>query len=110
MKSSDGGQTWSEKKMPFTLLKSGYYKFFDLNNGIYVSLPDSSLLRTTDAGDYWEKLSLPSTSLFGISYFLNKKIGYIIDDNKFIKTTDGGDSWTQTNNFPYTSIASIVFF
>jgi photosystem II stability/assembly factor-like uncharacterized protein len=63
--------------------------YFLNNNRGFITGTDGLILKTTDAGETWNKLAVPNPNdLFKISF--NDSMKGIITD---YKTTDGGDTW-----------------
>ncbi len=60
----------------------------------YVAGNNSTLFRTTDGGESWEKLSYPTPDwqIRGIN-FINNNTGFITREHGVYKTTDGGETW-----------------
>ena len=57
------------------------------------------ILRTTDGGAVWSKLSLnPGYRTYSV-FFLNENVGYVgaVGPSGVYKTTNGGDDWNQLN-------------
>jgi photosystem II stability/assembly factor-like uncharacterized protein len=68
--------------------------FLDSLNG-YVCGYGGMLLRTTDAGQHWNEMEVPTNELITGLYFLNKDVGWYLtySDHSLYKTTDAGVSW-----------------
>ncbi|MGD9564263.1 MAG: YCF48-related protein [Pyrinomonadaceae bacterium] len=104
----DGGETWHEaaffrpadfrNNTPVLLS----VRFADKRRGLAIgsvlnregNVIDSLVMRTTDGGDSWRRLIVPSKrELFHLD-FNGSSHGWIVGDNGLIlATTDGGDTW-----------------
>jgi Secretion system C-terminal sorting domain len=89
IKANHQGQTISLDSFPNdTLLDIRF-----LANNLGYVLATNKILKTTDAGNQWQSISLPFTAR--IFDFVNQNTGYIIDVNGVVwETADGGQSWT----------------
>ncbi|WP_149273764.1 WD40/YVTN/BNR-like repeat-containing protein [Pareuzebyella sediminis] len=102
IKSSDGGDTWSNKTRLFYDTYSSYpyfsakpLWFFDEKRGIFGNR------KTTDGGASWttiEHLSdfpnfQKNNSAIVSHFFVNDSLGYCNSQKKVLKTQDGGESW-----------------
>lgn len=96
-KTTDGGKTWVEvtdfgDNMPN---QCRYLSFLDENTG-WIAAP-KKLGSTSDGGQTWLTLSLPSDikDIIAID-LLDKNTGYLVDTNsKLYLTNDGGLTWTN---------------
>ncbi len=57
--------------------------------------PSRPLLKTTNGGQDWEDLILPSNYHNWSVFFLNSNLGWILNSEGLLKTTDGGSNWLQ---------------
>ncbi|MCF8432081.1 MAG: hypothetical protein K9G34_09045, partial [Melioribacteraceae bacterium] len=93
-KTTDGGYNWYTD---YKLLDSRIGDFYKLNNQIgwiiYSTVDSSVLMKTTDAGESWESLTLPH--IVSNIYFVNVQKGFLTGDTTFLKTTDGGTNWEE---------------
>lgn len=115
-KTTDGGLTWVSKAQNFStsipsaqlLSNSIYFKDpingFSLTNTVFYN--DVFLMKTSDGGDSWSRVSLPSSGFttsntYMSILFSDANTGYIIGGNvgnnkgAILKTTDGGSTWTS---------------
>ncbi len=106
LKTSDGGETWSEYIINVEMLGKGSFHFFNTNDLIYYS--DTLIQKTTDGGNIWENIAVPIKPFKKFSSIdLNT---YFISDNKqLFKTTDSGLNWSA-NDLPDSSFYSIIYF
>ena len=105
-KTTNGGTTWK-----FTAPGSpsgglygsyGYYMslydahFFNMNTGIACG-NYGSLIRTTNAGESWDTISVGSTPTLYDLHFINNNTGFVSGSTTqdVSKTTDGGLTWTD---------------
>jgi len=116
-KTTDGGQTWTTTIMDSVHLSQAFfldnqtgwvagatYKNGNVNDVITI------VLRTTNGGASWEKISNASVvSTYNNLFFTSKDIGWG-RGNPLIKTTDGGITWVETTNSLFTGTVNKVFF
>lgn len=104
LKSSDGGETWTDISYEDTRNFNGLY-FFDENTGL-VGGPFSTggggssemLAETTDGGDTWEVFSSFDFDDFNDMDFLDNQTGWAASINgKILYTLDAGDNWSSKN-------------
>ena len=76
------------------------YDSWVFNDSTVIIVGKSGLcLRTTDAGETWNKCSINSISNFRDIHFVNSNIGYLLNDHdKLFKTVDGGITWSEHAN------------
>lgn len=105
---SDGGTTWNEtlifrsadlKNQTPSFLS---IRFADKKRGLAIgsmlnakgNVIDSLVMRTTDGGETWQRMKVPSKSeLFHLD-FNGSSHGWIVgDEGLILATTDGGDTW-----------------
>ncbi|MBX2965428.1 MAG: hypothetical protein KF845_04720 [Cyclobacteriaceae bacterium] len=102
-KTQNGGETWDEIDIGY--LSYGDLIFFDENIGFLTANVSITLervvLKTTDGGIYWEKLSNVSLEHSTIRKIqIQEGIAYLVTNSgKMFKTPDIGNSW-QTINTP----------
>ena len=82
--------------------------FADASNGWVVGdavgvTGDGGILRTTDGGATWSKVSGITTDLYGVD-FIDASNGWAVGSGgAILRTTDGGATWSaQTSNTPAT--------
>lgn len=107
----DAGQSWQGFALPDTAdlvgARSTSLFFLDAQNGwISLRLPSSAnfslgrLYRTSDGGQTWERLSVPSGEAV---YFISKQVGWTISSSphdSLYHTQDGGNTWTNQTLAP----------
>ncbi|MBE2280017.1 MAG: hypothetical protein IAE91_06460, partial [Ignavibacteriaceae bacterium] len=103
-KTLDSGKTWGQQTTNFSSLLGSIF-FIDENNG-WASGWDGCLLRTTNGGLLWDRITIPgfTTSEFNRVVFYDAQRGYLAGrkrnvSNDFtgvvLKTNDGGLTWTE---------------
>lgn len=112
IKTTDTGHTWVtlNSGVNFYLTK---VQFTSTSNGYVVGGDEtgSFLLKTTNAGQSWEKINLNSKDAgypFGM-YFINNSTGFVVGQNLFKKTIDGGLTWTTVEGVKATNLYSVNF-
>lgn len=118
LRTTNGGNDWTEQFTDNLLGSYNKIYFTDLNNGWIVG-DNGKVLNTTDGGANWNYITNSGINANERSksvFFLDANTGWISskDDqgHAFIKqTTDGGASWTTHGTFTgYGSIYSIYFY
>lgn len=115
LKTTDKGLSWSVLNV-----QAGVYldhlEAVDNNNVIAISTDDdvtrvslyssNRLLKTTDGGTSWQRITLPQKGLLTYAYFLDARVGWLsMHDDKyryFYKTINGGQQWTRQNDLDAT--------
>ncbi len=88
-------QNWVEQ-ISNTTNKLRHVQFIDANNGWVVG-EAGTILKTTDGGTNWIKITVPSANnelLIGC-YFVSSQVGWIGGDFGIAKTVDGGLTWAK---------------
>ncbi|MEO1417823.1 MAG: YCF48-related protein [Bacteroidota bacterium] len=68
------------------------------------------LLKTSDAGQTWVNMPVPSSRQWSSICFLNDTLGWMGDvDGKIVHTTDGGQSWTVLDSSSMATTAKVAF-
>lgn len=104
IKTTDGGNSWSVKKIsaPHTVTwptnSQNLLYFYDINNG-WISGSHGEILHTTDGGLTWETQHTGvMTSITSIEFF-DASTGFAStgdgNEGALLKTTDGGATWTK---------------
>ena len=124
---SDGGRSWNET----TIFQQGTFRplipeflsirFADRKRGIVVGsllrqtkddliVVDSLVMRTTDGGESWHRIQMPTkTELFHLDYN-GSSHGWIVGDNGVIlATTDDVQSWTKQNSGTTNALFNVDF-
>lgn len=102
-KTSDGGVSWQHTSASGDFFHSIY--FVNGETGFAVGY-EGTILKTTDAGNTWDKIRngnnlLQSTLHFNRVTFRDESNGYIIGEKGcFLKTSDGGEHWNTIKNAP----------
>jgi photosystem II stability/assembly factor-like uncharacterized protein len=107
IKSTDGGSTWKELETNTTVPLYGI-DFINNNIGFVVGgksgcegtgcIPIGAvMLKTTDGGDTWEKITLNLNDKIELKsiHFINASVGFAIGISSILITRDGGNSWEQ---------------
>lgn len=124
---SDGGRSWNET----AIFRQGTFRplipeflsirFADKKRGIVVGsllrqtkddliVVDSLVMRTTDGGESWHRIQMPTkTELFHLDYN-GSSHGWIVGDNGVIlATTDAGQTWTKQNSGTTNALFNVDF-
>ncbi len=120
-KTTDGGNSWEDKKS--NVLNDDIYliKFFNNNIGIisgYYKSPYGNKLtfyKTTNGGEEWNELGNITDIYTFSSFFLNEQIGWTIVKSELLeyylyKTTDGGEYWSFQKSFKDSAFNCLKFF
>lgn len=104
-KTSDGGVTWTPKLTTLSSDNLNALHFPSASVGYAVG--GDSIFKTTDMGETWNSIYLPSSFPYNSVYFTDIDTGYACGGDGFTtgvirKTVDGGLSWTLSNSNPYT--------
>lgn len=106
LKSVNSGATWSSTVVPYYLYSVYFpdsltgYAVGDSGSSSSVNL-NAVILKTTDGGNAWKKLSYTATDTYLSSvFFTDANTGYVAGEVAYpespfvLKTTDGGETWT----------------
>jgi len=98
-RSYDAGENWDSFEIPATLLDDTYVRsvaFIDDNKGM-VTTRRGDLLKTTDGGENWSKVTLHSNGAWvnGVVAIPNSNMFVALDDNGAFYTDDMGQTWGQ---------------
>ena len=121
---SDGGATWRETIIyrPGDI-KNGTpeflsIRFADRRRGLVVgsvlnrggAVIDSLVMRTTDGGETWQRIIVPSkTELYHLDYN-GSSHGWIVgDEGVILATVDGGDTWILQNSKTRLALFNVDF-
>lgn len=111
---ADGGANWSDNTpLPITIQSTF---FVDADTGYFggAGYFEGAIYKTTDGGESFTKLTLPSpVTAISSMFFTNENTGYaatiLNSDRVILKTTDGGDSWSPVPSNTTAIITSIHF-
>lgn len=93
LKTTDGGVSWIQKIAGSTLPNFHRITFASLNIA-YAYAAYGRFFKSTDAGETWGELPVPTDNFFSDIYFFNENTGYLIGDQGMIlKTTNGGGNF-----------------
>lgn len=111
LKTTDKGMNWSvQAEQPGVYLD--YLEAVDNNNVIAISTDDNAnrvllynsnrLLKTSNGGTSWQRITLPQKGILTYAYFLDANVGWLSMYSEkyryFYKTTNGGQQWTLQND------------
>ena len=94
---------------------SGLIRFFDRTHGVVIGGPDA-ILRTSDGGDHWIKVTVPISGIATSAVFSDSMHGWVgaiaalvvaAPITELVSTADGGLNWTNLPRPP--GISQIVF-
>ena len=116
-KTTDGAKHWMKQytghREAYGPL-SGQIRFFDRSHGIVIGGPDA-ILRTSDGGNHWTKLTVPLNGITSVT-FSDPMHGWVGGTSarmlgapitELASTADGGDTWTQLPRAP--AVGEIIF-
>jgi photosystem II stability/assembly factor-like uncharacterized protein len=94
LSTTDGGATWTRRyRYPDSLVEC--VDFIDGQNG-WIGGTSSLLLKTTDAGVHWDRVTISGSSpMFRDLDFVSTTRGWASDGYAIRRTTDGGVHWTS---------------
>jgi len=115
MKTTDGGQSWTQLPLNFVLNTFRIYRLLldpnmtsgNGNNHKLIIATNSGIYYSTNGGSSWVQSTLPA-SLSGRSIYdlefkpNNSNILYATTDGILLQSTDGGASFSEMSNGPYT--------
>lgn len=105
--SSDLGQTWKEKEIPY-LGKFTSVFFTDINHG-WITGEDGLIIKTVDGGENWNNSILDKNYKISDIFFSNNDTGYAVGYSSraslIWKTENGGQDWQAQH--PYTQIIQL---
>lgn len=121
---NDGGKSWRETRIlnmgefPGQTLDFLSIRFADKRRGWIVGsvsnkneeVVDSIVLHTSDSGETWQRVTVPTEKkeLYGIDFI--DDIGWIVgDEGLILKTEDDGRSWTKQNAGTKMSLYNVDF-
>jgi len=102
-KTADGAKHW-EKRFEGRESQFGgpNLQFVDRSTGFVAVGDPLELRRTTDSGEHWTKLSVPTQDVAGF-HFLDPRNGWLFTGSRgphLFASHDGGVSWVEVNGLP----------
>jgi photosystem II stability/assembly factor-like uncharacterized protein len=97
LKTTNSGENWNS----ISTGKNGSISqifFSDTSTGYmcgFVSGFTGGVFKTTNGGNSWQQLTLPTSDYFGGVTFISDQIGFAASTSNIFKTTDGGDTWAS---------------
>jgi photosystem II stability/assembly factor-like uncharacterized protein len=105
-KTTDGGNNWVNQ---FTGIWLNDIVFTNSNSGLAVG-NFGIILKTTNAGETWQRITISWDYDFNSISFVNDSIGWVVGDlGKIIKTTDGGNTWNEQYLSPTRTFTLVDF-
>lgn len=105
LKSTDGGNNWSQIPTSTPNFSGFFFNFVDTNNGWAITAgpslqPPYTIIHTTDGGLNWtEQFNDATAGELNIIRFTDINNGWVIGlNNKIFKTTNGGATWEKITN------------
>lgn len=104
LKTSDGGETWTEQNFSGGSYQNYLMSVFFLNSKIgwavggygLVGFKHSYIYHTTDGGMNWISQFSPSSCVLNSVYFINSKTGWAVGDyGLLLKTENSGSTWLK---------------
>ncbi|MFA5859223.1 MAG: YCF48-related protein [Elusimicrobiota bacterium] len=100
---------WKVQQSYFNMIPYlGTMHFIDNNTGFIGGIL-GAILQTSDGGDSWTRINIPSDVVVTDLQFLDQNMGYITG-NKTYRTDDGGNSWKLVRNDGNTVVYKTLFF
>jgi len=110
--SNDDGATWNSgsSSVSYNLLYRASFVSEEIGFVSGGSSTEGDLLKTTNGGVTWTKLSFDPGERFYSVHFLDENVGYAgtTGPNGLYKTTNGGENWTQLNTG--TGVSSSIIY
>jgi len=115
----NGGTTWSLQHLYFPKYATRI-EFLDVDYG-WTACGDAAVIKTTDAGNYWERVFTPwgSAEYYGVS-FVNPMDGWLvagwpdtvaIGQGLILRSSDGGTIWDSLyQSLGYEDYLDVYFF
>ena len=89
----DGGETWN-----IAVNSIGGYKIDGVNGFIAIISDNNTLLKSTDNGNDWSAIDLPTTYVYNLDVTADHTV-YLLGQSTIYKSTNEGESWTE-NDLP----------
>ncbi len=112
LRSTDGGLHWSISETNGDFYRSMH---FPTSTTGYIAGYSGSILKTTNAGESWNKLIdgdkiIVKNTPFRSVHFVNAEKGYLVGDRgTFWRTLDGGNNWQIVKDFPKVDFYDVHF-
>ncbi len=111
LKTVDGGMHWRSLPTPDSLfalngvVAISQQHVIGAGFGVAQGVAGGAIIRTTDGGDSWDRLSVPGIEAFQDVHFVSPQVGYVVGfgfgtRSVIYKTSNGGETW-QLLNFAY---------
>ncbi|MBI4646904.1 MAG: T9SS type A sorting domain-containing protein [Bacteroidia bacterium] len=98
-KTTNGGMSWSQVNSAIGAYGIRKITFINSSTGFAIGNNDNLLIKSTDGGNTWSEVTLPTTENTNDIFFIDQNTGFIGCNNGVIlKTNNGGTSWTQVVN------------
>lgn len=110
-KTTDAGAIWLPQSSGTTETLYGV-QFTNANTGYIVSQNSSSIFKTTNAGQSWNRMNFYSNNYYTryAMFFTSSSAGWVVGSNGTIeKTTDGGISWTTQSSGTTQELRKVFF-
>jgi photosystem II stability/assembly factor-like uncharacterized protein len=110
-KSADGGNTWNVS-IPQNFNNPPNSVYFYNNTLGFVALYYGQMLKTTDGGQNWVQITLPTTYQISDVFFVNATNGFATagGENYLFGTTDGGNTWTKVSQNTLINSGKVFFY
>lgn len=109
LKSSDGGENWTELSLPGSFPQFTDVYFVNSTQGCAVGY-SGAILKTTNGGSSWTNISSGTTWHLESVYFTDANTGYAVGlFGTILKTTNGGTSWTLKSSGTISGFNSVHF-
>jgi photosystem II stability/assembly factor-like uncharacterized protein len=106
-KTTNGGITWNSQN-----IYENWYDITFISDSVgFIAGREGRLLRTTDQGNNWITIQLPTSKKLNSIKFIIDSIGYVVGENVIFKTINYGNDWdTITPPKPVTTLEDQFFF
>ncbi|HNV68985.1 MAG TPA: hypothetical protein PKO06_04745, partial [Candidatus Ozemobacteraceae bacterium] len=98
LRTDDGGATWKQFDQGFKPRATGIVRVSD-TVGFLLGL-DGNVMKTTNAGMSWRKVSVPGDGHPYGGWFVDDKTGFLSGQTGIRVTYDGGESWSELAGSP----------
>jgi photosystem II stability/assembly factor-like uncharacterized protein len=110
-KSVDGGKTWSIS-IPQNFIQPPNSIYFYNSNLGFVTHTNGEILKTTDGGQNWAKVTLPTSQTISNIFFVNATNGFATagGEQYLFATTDGGQTWSKVSQNTLINSGQVFFY